>query len=272
MSTIIKYATSTNPPRAVGPRTYRFTASTAEVDRDKDVIRDDAWDLSNWLKNPVILAAHDYGSLPVARGVRVTLSPLVVDVEFPPEGTSKASDEAHALVAAGYVRAVSVGFRPLEGGHKYNEARGGYDFTRVELLEVSLCAVPAQPNALLAARYGGKAASAEPRYAVDAGMLARAINDAIRGQVRKHLAYLSGRLGDDLSDAAVDAMLKGLKARGANVSGLVRLLGGTWEEPARRELAEHPLKTVGRAMRDARPTKQPEPVVIPAKYLRAAAE
>src|SRR5262245_38614521 len=150
MSTITKFATTTTAPREVAPRTFRFTASTPDVDRDNDVILDDAWNVESYLRNPVILAAHDYGRLPVARATRVTLAPLTVDVQFPPEGTSAASDEAYALVAGGYVRAVSVGFKPLEGGATYDYQRDGTTFTKVELLEVSLVAVPANPSALLA--------------------------------------------------------------------------------------------------------------------------
>src|SRR5437870_4961141 len=112
MGHILKFNTSTAAPREVKPRTFRFTASTAEVDREGDVIEPTAWKLDGFMRNPVILAAHNRMSLPVARAATVAVEGghLMVDVQFPAPGTSAASDEAYGLVSQGFLRAVSVGF------------------------------------------------------------------------------------------------------------------------------------------------------------------
>ena len=78
----------------------------------------------------------------------------IMALELPAKGASEASDEAYQLVAEGYLRAVSVGFRPLEW-EPMPDGRGTR-FTSVELLEISLVSVPANASALLAARLGGK--------------------------------------------------------------------------------------------------------------------
>src|SRR5262245_46290212 len=111
---MLKFATA-GAPRPVADRTFRFVASSSAVDREGDVIPVSAWQLENFLKNPVILFGHDYRSLPVARAARIWTegNSLLVDVEFPEEGVSDFSDQVHGQVAAGLLSAVSVGFIAL---------------------------------------------------------------------------------------------------------------------------------------------------------------
>lgn len=40
--------------------TFDVIATTQDVDRDGEIILVDGWDTKNWLKNPVILANHNY--------------------------------------------------------------------------------------------------------------------------------------------------------------------------------------------------------------------
>ena len=53
--------------KAEGEGRFTFVISTGAVDRDRDTIAVDGWDLSNYRKNPVVLFAHDYSSLPIGR-------------------------------------------------------------------------------------------------------------------------------------------------------------------------------------------------------------
>lgn len=56
-------------------------------------------------------------------------------------------DEAWQSIKAGLVRAVSIGFRPLE--YSVIEETGGLRFTKTDVYELSLVTVPAQPNATI---------------------------------------------------------------------------------------------------------------------------
>jgi phage head maturation protease len=76
---------------------------------------------------------------------------LMGDVQFPPEGVYPFADTIHRLVEQGYVRACSVGFLPIEWEFSENR-RGGIDFHRQELLELSLTPVPANAHALIEAK------------------------------------------------------------------------------------------------------------------------
>jgi HK97 family phage prohead protease len=219
-SSIRKFATG-GAPKEVAPRTFRFIASTAERDRDGDVIEPSGWKLDAYLRNPVILLGHDYGGAPVARAARVWVEggKLMVDVLFPSEGASEASDEAYALVSEGFMRAVSVGFRALDR-EPLPDGRG-FRYTSVELLEISLVSVPANASALLAARLGGKGdrplvvdgapltlarlaailrktrtpfRQDPPRYIVRAEDVVTAVKAAVSEAVRKAINAATGRL------------------------------------------------------------------------------
>lgn len=137
-----------------GMEIFRFTASTEAVDRDGDVLFADGWDLDNFSKNPVILYAHDqFGTFPVGKAVAAETGDgfLSVDVDFTPRAVSENGHEVYRLVKAGFLNAVSVGFNPIE--FMYNDEHKGYDFHKVELLEVSIVAVPANQEALIAAGF-----------------------------------------------------------------------------------------------------------------------
>lgn len=121
---------------------YRVLASTAATDRQGEIIAQDGWDLKNFMKNPVMLWAHDYSSLPVAK---VTSFPndlrgLVADYEFAPAEGNPMAQQIKTLVDGGFLNAVSVGFIPKE--------RNGNTITKSELLEISFVPVPANQEAL----------------------------------------------------------------------------------------------------------------------------
>lgn len=129
-------------------RSFWAVASTPKLDRANDSIDLDAWDLENFRKNPVIPWAHDYSQLPVAMAeeIKVEQGQLVFKAKFPPPGSYPFADNVFQLYAAGILRAFSVGFRALD--YERN-AEGGLNFTKVELLEISAVAVPANPDALI---------------------------------------------------------------------------------------------------------------------------
>ena len=141
--------------KKVGERQYEFTASTADMDRDGEVIDVAGWDLKNFKKNPVIMFAHDYRTLPIGKATKIGVrdGKLVDVVEFPPEGTYEFADIVQRLVDAGYLKTQSVGFIPKkwEDGdfedEKSNKPRRTY--TKQELLEISIVPVPSNPNALM---------------------------------------------------------------------------------------------------------------------------
>ena len=152
---ILKFATVERDGMLEPQRRVRVVASTDAADRENDVIDQAGWQLDNYRANPVILFAHDYCSLPVAKAVSVATmgSQLVIECEFATAEQNPFADVCYKLVQGGFLNAVSVGFRPLKWN--YDEVRNGVDFLQQELLELSFVPVPAHPQALVTARDAG---------------------------------------------------------------------------------------------------------------------
>ena len=134
---------------------FTFTASTSTEDRYGDVIEQGSksWALQNYEQNPVVLFNHNALSMPVGKGiVEATDDSLIIDIEM--DTGDPIGAELARKMDAGFLHAVSVGFRPIEvtdrsklpKEHKAYGTRGRY-FTKSELLEVSLVTVPANGEA-----------------------------------------------------------------------------------------------------------------------------
>ena len=139
-------------------RTLQFVVSTADVDRDRDTINADGWDLANYLKNPVVLWAHDYSALPVAKALRAFVEDgvLKADDQFADADLYPFADTVYRMYKEGYLNAVSVGFLPTKWMWVEEDDRPfGVDFQEQEMLEHSAVPVPANPNALIEARSKG---------------------------------------------------------------------------------------------------------------------
>lgn len=138
----------------------RFTITTSDVDRERDIIELDGWDLGNYQRNPVVLWAHEAFEPPIGRAVNLFREgeALKSDVRFVPADIPIYGPKAEGikqLCRSGFLFATSVGFRPLEWDFTEDEARGaddwfpGIDFHRQELMEFSMVSIPANPEALI---------------------------------------------------------------------------------------------------------------------------
>lgn len=152
-------------------RRVNFVASDETVDRYGDVVKSD-WQLGPFKKNPVLLWNHDRSVPPIGtvRPVEVVDRRLMVTANFVERGVSEFADQLWRLVKAKILRAVSVGFTvepdDVELLRNGEEWTGGYQYNRPELLELSLCSVPANPNALAVARSLGVSQTAISRVLV----------------------------------------------------------------------------------------------------------
>ena len=128
-----------------------FILSEESVDRMGDVIRAKAWELKDFKANPVALFGHDHNSvIGVWENVRVAGKQLLGQLRLAKPGTSEFIDTVRSLIDQRILKAVSVGFQPIEAN---NRKGGGYEFVKASLHEVSVVAVPANPNALSLAKH-----------------------------------------------------------------------------------------------------------------------
>jgi HK97 family phage prohead protease len=143
-----------------GDRCLRFTISTGCVDRERDCIAVQGWDLRNYQRNPVVLWGHDAGRLPIGRSFNLAREgdALKATVQFIPTDTPEGgafAESVYRLALGGFIAATSVGFRPLKWAFSEDPERGaddwfpGIDFEQQELIEFSVVTVPANPEALI---------------------------------------------------------------------------------------------------------------------------
>jgi len=138
-------------------RTLVGTASTEVMDRDKEIIKTDGWELDNFRKNPVILLSHEYRQPPIGKAlwVKKDKNGLKFKAQF---AKTQVAEEVFQLYKDGFMRAFSVGFIPKEWeeGNPEDEKGPKRIYTKQELLEISAVSVPSNPEALVAAVNEGK--------------------------------------------------------------------------------------------------------------------
>ena len=138
-------------------RITRFIASSTREDRYGDIIEQN-WDLSDFLRNPVFLWGHESYNPPIGWVREFTpasdLQTTTARVEFLPEGEDEFTDKLFRMVRMKAIRAVSVGFIPLDIEDRFDGDHHwiGWRYIRSQLVELSLCTVPANPDAIQLAR------------------------------------------------------------------------------------------------------------------------
>lgn len=138
-------------------RRVTFIASDETVDRYGDIIRASGWELTNFIRNPVLLFGHKSGEPPIGTvpDVHVEGTRLIAVAEFASAELSPFAETIFRMVEAGIISAVSVGFLPTAEPNIMRDAEDrftGFEFIAQELLELSVVSVPANPAALALAR------------------------------------------------------------------------------------------------------------------------
>jgi HK97 family phage prohead protease len=135
---------------------FEAMISTEAVDRQGDIVRATGAQLGNYLKNPVVLWAHDYSQPPVARALSVEIVPgegIKATFQFPEWGSNPQADVVRRLWQAGFLNATSIGFIPLKSRPVDGEKDEDFwwtpqEYLSWELLEFSIVPVPANQEAL----------------------------------------------------------------------------------------------------------------------------
>ncbi len=138
--------------KAAGENLRQFTISTGSEDREGDVLEPTGIVTAHYMKNPVVLWGHDYTKLPIGRtrSIAATMDQRIeAAVEFAP---GEFAQQVKTLVDSGFLRAASVGFKPLASEPLDN---GGRRFTKWDLLEWSIVNIPSNPDALALAKSQG---------------------------------------------------------------------------------------------------------------------
>ena len=138
--------------RALEGGVYRVTIAANERVRQPPELDFGGLSTERYLRNPVVMWAHDVsgrsesGGLPIGRTRELRRDEsgrLVADFEFLSEDTF--AQRVKNAWDKGFLRAASISWMPVEG----EPSEGGrWRDTRSDLLEWSIVAVPADPDAL----------------------------------------------------------------------------------------------------------------------------
>ncbi len=122
--------------------TFEVVISTADQDRQGEIVDQLGWDLNHYKNNPIVLWGHNYSGLPigVTDSIEMVDGKLVAKGRFAPEDANPFAQQVRKLYDAKILRTTSVGFiaREMDGNR----------VTKAELLEFSFVPVPANPMAL----------------------------------------------------------------------------------------------------------------------------
>ena len=143
-------------------RLAEFVASTDAVDTYGEIVDQGSWDLSAYVKNPVVLYAHNSRALPIGKSVDVAVrnGRLECWIEFAPESANPEAEKVWQLLQGGFLRAVSVGFIPRNGRYEMRDGNEVFVLYDNSLREISVTPVPANHEAL--AKMRAKAMAERP--------------------------------------------------------------------------------------------------------------
>lgn len=118
-------------------------ASTVDIDRHGDVVPTSVWEkgMTNYLKNPIILAYHDHSN-PVGRMVEHKTDSKGLWIKARISTAAK----QFQLIKDGILTAFSIGFRVLDA--EYKSDAEVFLIKDLELVEISVVSVPANQNTL----------------------------------------------------------------------------------------------------------------------------
>lgn len=124
------------------------------VDRDGEIVDPSGLNFDNFLKNPVLLYAHDYRSDPIGKVLEIKRDGS--RVLFTPQFALDINPKANMyfqMFKEGILNAFSIGFIAKEYEDRQNgDGSRTRVFTQSELLEISAVPVPSNPRALALVR------------------------------------------------------------------------------------------------------------------------
>jgi HK97 family phage prohead protease len=128
---------------------YTFIVSTPEVDRYGTIIVPSGIDYTSYLNNPIVLAQHDSDDWPIGKCLGFAMNGENLEATLQLHRITDEACEVADLVAAGFVKAVSVGIIPLESEEKTIDGKKVTIYTKSELVEFSIVSIPANREALI---------------------------------------------------------------------------------------------------------------------------
>jgi hypothetical protein len=149
--------------QAATPNSIAFTVSTYDIDRDGDCVNPAGFVLTNYKKNPIWFFGHQDWEIPIGKSLSpngelsVFIEPNRVQAVCYFDTDDPDAMFIHGKVIRGFLNATSVAFVPLEAEKRQEEFKShhqqsavGWNFSRVDLTEISIVGVPSNQNSIVA--------------------------------------------------------------------------------------------------------------------------
>lgn len=150
---------------ALGGDAPSMTITTNATDREGDRVVPEGGKFANFLKNPVVCFVHDYKQLPIGRVTKLEVEPgKGINATWDWLKNDVFADRVKNAYEQGCINASSIGFIPLESTPNGK----GLDITEWEMLELTLCPIPMNPEAVRAMKSLGFLGEAKADAAVTA--------------------------------------------------------------------------------------------------------
>jgi len=187
-----------------------YMASDATIDSAREVVLADGWDFGKFQKNSPLVNSHDYSTIENVLGKitdwRVDKKQLILTAQWAKDIPGTLGEIGWKLTVGGFLKAVSVGFWPLQVATKWDGdptayraalKKAGYAesdgvtvvYLKQELVELSAVILGANPNAVARAYKAG------------------ALNDADLETLSAKLNKTAEQLATEAKDVAASAAL-----------------------------------------------------------------
>lgn len=144
-------------------RTITARVSTADVDRDGEIVEPKGIELKDYRSNPVLAWCHKYDHPAVGKALwsQTDKNGLICKFKF---AETQFADDLYQLYKGGFMKAFSIGFIPVEYDQKTKTHQ------KISLLEVSCVLVPANQNALVMEAYSKGIIKSDVKSFIDEAM------------------------------------------------------------------------------------------------------
>lgn len=132
-------------------RTITFVASSDAIDSYGETLDQKTWKLDRYKANPVVLFAHNDRDLPIGRAETVGLNAegkLEIEVRFAAAEANPKAEQCFQLAKDDILNGASVGFNADKAERVTENGRVFKRLTGLDLYEISLVPVPANPETL----------------------------------------------------------------------------------------------------------------------------
>jgi HK97 family phage prohead protease len=131
----------------LGDGVLEAVITTSSTDRYNEQIVTEGISTEHYMNNPVVLYGHDYEGLPIGKTLKLTEMKNKIKARFElAVNEYPFAATVYAMVKGGFINAVSIGGLVKEWSDDYRT------IMQLEMVEFSICAVPANPEALITGR------------------------------------------------------------------------------------------------------------------------